>query len=518
MQQPVLSVKNLTAQFGDRKVVKGISFDIAAGKTTALVGESGSGKSIATLSLLKLSTATVTGQALFDGKDLLQQSEKALQTIRGNKISFIFQEPMTALNPLHKIGKQLLEVMELHDFVAPKDRIARCNDILAQTGLTDQQRILNAYPHELSGGQRQRIMIAMALANNPTLVIADEPTTALDVTTEQKILKILRERQQQQQMVLLLITHNLHVAKKVSDDVIVMQQGVIVERGNIQEVFDNPQHEYTKTLLASVPEGTVNPVAESAPVLFHANNIEVSFPMKTNVWGKPVEWLHAVRDVNIEIKKGETVGVVGESGSGKSTLAFAAIRLQDSRGDLLFEGVDLKKLGTRQMRQQRQDIQIIFQDPFGSLSPRLTVGDIIGEGLGKMSKPDRMQRIQQSLQEVELPIDVYNRYPHEFSGGQRQRIAIARALAVKPKLIVLDEPTSALDAATQVQVLNLLRRLQEQHQYSYLFISHDLRVVRAISHRIMVMQHGKVVEEGATQQLFDKPQHSYTQMLLQSAA
>jgi len=524
--QPLLVVNDLSVNFAGIPAVKGISFSMGRGETMALVGESGSGKSVTALSILQLlpypRATHPSGSITFDGTEMVGADERTLRQIRGNRISMIFQEPMTSLNPLHNIEKQIGEVLLLHKGLRGGKARARILELLDLVGIPDPSSRLRALPHELSGGQRQRVMIAMALANEPELLIADEPTTALDVTIQAQILELLQDLQSKLGMGLLLITHDLQIVQKMAQNVCVMKDGEIVERGTGHGLFENPQHLYTQKLLAAVPSGNAPDLPENAADLLETSNIQVRFPIgRKGLLGRPESYLDAVDHISLTLKQGETLGIVGESGSGKTTLAMAILRLLKSDGDIRFGGKDIRKFAGADLRTLRRDMQVVFQDPFGSLSPRMSIAQIVGEGL-EIHEPDltpaeRQKRISEALVEVDLPQNAMDRYPHEFSGGQRQRISIARALVLKPRFIVLDEPTSALDMSVQAQIVELLRDLQARHKMAYLFISHDLRVVRALSHRVMVMQNGKLVESGAAADVFDHPQQPYTKALLAAA-
>ena len=524
--QPLLVVSDLSASFAGIPAVKGISFSMGRGETMALVGESGSGKSVTALSILQLlpypRATHPSGSITFDGTEMVGADERTLRQIRGNRISMIFQEPMTSLNPLHNIEKQIGEVLLLHKGLRGGKARARILELLDLVGIPDPSSRLRALPHELSGGQRQRVMIAMALANEPELLIADEPTTALDVTIQAQILELLQDLQSKLGMGLLLITHDLQIVQKMAQNVCVMKDGEIVERGTGHGLFENPQHPYTQKLLAAVPSGNAPALPENAADLLETSNIQVRFPIgRKGLLGRPESYLDAVDHISLTLKQGETLGIVGESGSGKTTLAMAILRLLKSNGEIRFGGKDVRKFAGADLRTLRRDMQVVFQDPFGSLSPRMSISQIVGEGL-EIHEPDltpaeRQKRISEALVEVDLPQNAMDRYPHEFSGGQRQRISIARALVLKPRFMVLDEPTSALDMSVQAQIVELLRDLQARHKMAYLFISHDLRVVRALSHRVMVMQGGKLVESGAAADVFDHPQQPYTKALLAAA-
>ncbi len=523
---PLLSVSNLSVAFRQdgRQVdaVRGVSFDLAAGETLAIVGESGSGKSVTALSTVRLlgDSADVQGEVRFQGQSLLDADDRSLRNVRGNKISFIFQEPMTSLNPLHTIERQLRESIELHQGAGQGDVRTEILSLLEQVGLRDPEQRLGAYPHQLSGGQRQRVMIAMALANDPDLLIADEPTTALDVTIQAQILDLLAELRAKRNMGLLFITHDLTIVRRIAERVCVMKDGEIVEQGPTAKIFDAPQHPYTRALLAAESTGRPLPVPVDAKTVLTASNLRVWFPFRRGVFGRTAGYVKAVNDASLTIRSGETVGIVGESGSGKSTLALAVLRLLRFEGRVVFLGQDLSQMSQTTLRPLRKDLQVVFQDPFGSLSPRMTVAEIIAEGLGIHSPDatrDRRDMVSDIMTEVGLDPAMMDRYPHEFSGGQRQRIAIARAMILRPKLLVLDEPTSALDMTVQVQIVGLLRDLQAKHGLAYLFISHDLKVVRALSHHILVMKDGDVVEQGPADKVFDAPQSDYTRELMAAA-
>jgi microcin C transport system ATP-binding protein len=526
MIERVLEVQNLTVNFRqDGKTttaVRGISFHVNKGETVAIVGESGSGKSVSALSTVQLlgDSATIGGSITYKGAQMVGASEKELQRVRGNDISFIFQEPMTSLNPLHTIEKQLRESIELHQGLRGDAVRVRIIELLEQVGIHDSTARLGAYPHQLSGGQRQRIMIAMALANGPDMLIADEPTTALDVTIQAQILDLLEDLKRDLNMSMLFITHDLTIVRKIADRVCVMKDGKIVEHGPTAEIFVNPQHPYTRTLLEAESTGVLIPVDSAANVVAEAANLKIWFPLQTGFLRRTTGYVQAVNDASFSVRAGETVGIVGESGSGKTTLALAMMRLIRSEGRIVFMGSDLHSLSDRQMRPLRSEMQIVFQDPYGSLSPRMTVEQIIAEGLTvhgtSEGKPSR-QMVAEIMGEVGLDPAQMDRYPHEFSGGQRQRVAIARAMILRPKLVVLDEPTSALDMTVQVQIIELLRDLQQKYQLAYLFISHDLKVVRALSHKVMVMKRGDIVEAGDADEIFDAPQSDYTRELMKAA-
>ncbi|MEH6648479.1 MAG: ABC transporter ATP-binding protein [Motiliproteus sp.] len=529
----LLSIKNLSVQFGRQSddgsydsttanAVEQISFDINAGETLALVGESGSGKSVSALSILQLlpSARHPSGEIWYQGKDLLQASEPEIRSIRGDRIGVIFQEPMTSLNPLHSIEKQIGETLLLHKGMTGLQARERIIELLELVGINDPKGRLNSYPHELSGGQRQRVMIAMALANEPELLIADEPTTALDVTIAQQVLELLRSLQQRLGMAILLISHDLNIVRRFADQVCVMHEGQIVEQNSTDALFSNPQAAYTKLLLDAEPSGMPPPLPSTPEILLSTEQLRVWFAIKKGLFKKVTGHVKAVNGVNMTLKRGETLGVVGESGSGKTTLGLAILRLLSSQGGIAFQGRQIETLSQQQLKPMRRQLQAVFQDPYGSLSPRMTVQQIIAEGLEVHNIGDRdshRQLVIDVLGEVGLEADARHRYPHEFSGGQRQRIAIARALVLKPELIILDEPTSALDRTVQSQIIELLRHLQVKYRLSYLFISHDLAVVKALSHQLLVMHRGEVVEQGPAASIFSQPQHSYTQALLSAA-
>ncbi|UWQ28080.1 ABC transporter ATP-binding protein [Leisingera sp. M523] len=523
---PLLNVQNLRVSFRqDGKVteaVRGVSFSVGRGETVALVGESGSGKSVSALSTVSLlgDSAMVSGSVTYNGTEMVGASEKHLMDVRGNDISFIFQEPMTSLNPLHTIERQLEESIALHQGLTGRAARDRILELMNKVGIRDAESRLSAYPHQLSGGQRQRVMIAMALANKPDILIADEPTTALDVTIQAQILDLLADLKKSEGMGLLFITHDLGIVRRIADRVCVMKDGEIVEEGAAAEIFVNPQHPYTRKLLAAEPSGTPPPVPAGAQELVAAQDLKVWFPIQRGLLKRTIGYVKAVNPMSVSIRAGETLGIVGESGSGKTTLALAIMRLISSEGAVTFQGQDLRKWSTRDLRRLRKDMQIVFQDPFGSLSPRMTCAQIISEGLA-IHKVDQHRKprdlVAEVMQEVGLDPAAMDRYPHEFSGGQRQRIAIARAMVLRPKLVVLDEPTSALDMTVQVQIVELLRDLQARYGLAYLFISHDLNVVRAMSHNVVVMNQGDVVETGAAEELFTNPQADYTRRLLAAA-
>ena len=522
----VLTVDNLTVTFrqdGNETVaVRNVSFAVGKGETVAIVGESGSGKSVTALSTVSLlpDAAEVSGSIQYDGREMVNAPEARLRDIRGNDISFIFQEPMTSLNPLHTVEKQIAESLQLHQGLTGDKARARIIDLLEKVGIRDAESRLGAYPHQLSGGQRQRVMIAMALANGPGLLIADEPTTALDVTIQAQILELLAELQAEEGMSLLFITHDLGIVRRFADRVCVMQGGEIVETGETRALFANPQHPYTQMLLAAEPTGQPDAVPTDAKEVVSCDDLRIWFPITAGFLRKTVGHVKAVNAATLSVRQGETLGIVGESGSGKTTLALALMRLVSSEGPIVFMGKDLQGLKSRQLRPYRRDMQIVFQDPFGSLSPRMNIGEIVAEGLGVHGTEagrKKSDMVAEILTEVGLDPATAHRYPHEFSGGQRQRIAIARAMILRPKLVVLDEPTSALDMTVQVQIVDLLRDLQRKHGLAYLFISHDLRVVRALSHKVVVMKQGDMVEMGKAADVFDNPQTDYTKELLAAA-
>ena len=528
----LLEVRDLSVTFGTGtnavEAVKHVSFDIGRGETLALVGESGSGKSVTALSVLQLLPYPMArhpgGSIRFQGHELIGAAAGELLKVRGNRVSMIFQEPMTSLNPLHTIERQINEVLILHKRLTREAARRRTLDLLEQVGIPDAAKRLDAYPHQLSGGQRQRVMIAMALANEPDLLIADEPTTALDVTIQAQILKLLKGLQARYGMALLFITHDLGIVRKIADRVCVMTRGEIVEQGPVAEVFDLPKHAYTQHLLSAEPKGQPAVADPSAPEIVRLDDLKVHFPIKRGVLRRTVGHVKAVDGVSIALKQGHTIGLVGESGSGKTTLGLALLRLERSEGGIAFDGQDLQKLAQRDLRPLRRQMQIVFQDPYSSLSPRMTIGAIVGEGLEVHdigSEAERTRMIDEALREVGLDPAKFpglrDRYPHEFSGGQRQRIAIARALVLKPRFIVLDEPTSALDMSVQAQIVDLLRDLQVRHKLAYLFISHDLKVVRALADEVVVLRHGKVVERGSAKQVFEAPQTPYTKALIAAA-
>ncbi|MBB3442512.1 ABC transporter ATP-binding protein [Rhizobium sp. BK379] len=529
MSEALLSVRDLSVAFhqgGETSLaVDRISFDIGKGEVVALVGESGSGKSVSANSVLRLlpypSASHPGGEIFFKGKDLLKASDREMREVRGNDITMIFQEPMTSLNPLHTIEKQIAEILALHQGMTGQGARTRVLELLNQVGIREPEKRLKAYPHELSGGQRQRVMIAMALANRPELLIADEPTTALDVTVQAQILELLRKLKGEHGMSMLFITHDLGIVRKFADRVCVMTKGKIVETGPVEEVFTNPQHEYTRHLLASEPRGEPPLTDASKPVVMEGNDIKVWFPIKAGFMRKVVDHVKAVDGIDLTLRAGQTLGVVGESGSGKTTLGLALTRLISSKGRISFVGKDIASYSFTDMRPLRNQLQVVFQDPYGSLSPRMSVGDIVAEGLKvherSLSSEERDQRVCWALEEVGLDPLTRWRFPHEFSGGQRQRIAIARAMVLKPRFVMLDEPTSALDMSVQAQVVDLLRDLQKKHDLAYLFISHDLKVVKALANDVIVMRFGKVVEQGPSADIFQAPKDDYTKALMAAA-
>ncbi|MFC3182706.1 ABC transporter ATP-binding protein [Cypionkella sinensis] len=522
----VLEVSNLNIGFHqdgrDISAVRGVSFTVGKGETVALVGESGSGKSVTALSTVGLlpDSAKVTGSVKYLGQEMIGASQAQLRQVRGNDISFIFQEPMTSLNPLHTIERQLAESLSLHQGLNGAAARTRSLELLDKVGIRDAESRLSAYPHQLSGGQRQRVMIAMALANGPELLVADEPTTALDVTIQAQILALLADLKKTEGLSLLFITHDLGIVRRIADRVCVMQGGEIVEQGPTAQIFANPQHPYTQKLLAAEPQGRPDPVPADAPVVAETEHLRVWFPIHAGFLRKVVGHVKAVNDASLTVRAGETLGIVGESGSGKTTLALAMLRLIESTGRIAVLGHDIQNLAPKAVRDRRRDMQIVFQDPYGSLSPRMTVADIIAEGLGVHGlEPgrNRAEMVAEIMAEVGLDPATSARYPHEFSGGQKQRIAIARAMILRPKLVLLDEPTSALDMTVQVQIVDLLRDLQRKWGLAYIFISHDLRVIRALAHKVMVMKNGDVVEAGTGADLFANPQTDYTRALMAAA-
>ncbi len=524
--EPILEVRDLRVAFrqdgAESVAVRGISYAVGRGETVALVGESGSGKSVTALSTVSLlgDSAALSGSVRYNGEEMVGATEKRLRAVRGNDISFIFQEPMTSLNPLHTLEKQLAESLLLHQGLTGAKARARILELLDKVGIQDPESRLGSYPHQLSGGQRQRVMIAMALANGPELLIADEPTTALDVTIQAQILELLADLKRDMGMSMLFITHDLGIVRRIADRVCVMKDGEIVEHGPTAEIFRNPQHPYTRMLLSAETAGEPAPVPADAEVVAETDRLRIWFPIQRGLLRRTVGHVKAVNAASFTVREGETVGVVGESGSGKTTLALAVMRLISSDGPILFLGNDIQGLRSKALRPLRRDMQIVFQDPYGSLSPRMSIEEIIAEGLsvhGTEPGRDRRQMVAEIMEEVGLDPGTMHRYPHEFSGGQRQRIAIARAMILQPRLVVLDEPTSALDMTVQVQIVELLRRLQERHRLAYIFISHDLKVVRALSHKIMVMRHGDVVETGPAAEIFDAPREAYTRELMRAA-
>ncbi|MGB3812702.1 MAG: ABC transporter ATP-binding protein [Shinella sp.] len=527
--ETILSVKDLSVAFhqgGNTSLaVDRVSFDIHRGEVVALVGESGSGKSVTANSILKLlpypAASHPTGEILFGGKDLLKASDAVLRDVRGNDITMIFQEPMTSLNPLHAIERQIGEILKLHQDIEGPAARAKIIELLNQVGIREPEKRLAAYPHELSGGQRQRVMIAMALANRPELLIADEPTTALDVTVQAQILELLKSLKEEHGMSMLFITHDLGIVRKFADRVCVMTKGRIVETGPVEEIFTNPQHAYTRHLLASEPKGQPRPADDSQPVVMEAEDVKVWFPIKAGFLRRVVDHVKAVDGIDLKLRAGHTLGVVGESGSGKTTLGLALTRLISSKGRIAFVGQDIAGHSFEEMRPLRRRMQIVFQDPYGSLSPRMSVADIVAEGLKihepSLSEAERDHRVAAALEETGLDPTTRWRYPHEFSGGQRQRVAIARAMVLKPEFVMLDEPTSALDMSVQAQVVELLRDLQARHNLAYLFISHDLKVVRALANDIIVMRGGRVVEKGSAKDIIERPGEAYTRALMAAA-
>jgi microcin C transport system ATP-binding protein len=527
--RPLIDVKDLSVDFNSGETVthavKHVSFDIGDAETVALVGESGSGKTVTALSILRLlpypAASHPSGAILFKGENVLKLSPPALRQIRGNKISMIFQEPMTSLNPLHTIERQIAEVLKIHRGLSDRAARERVLDLLNKVGIDDPEGRLQCYPHQLSGGQRQRVMIAMALANEPDLLIADEPTTALDVTIQAQILELLLKLKAEFNMAMLLITHDLGIVRKMADRVCVMNNGEIVERGATADIFAAPKHPYTKHLIASEPKGSPPAANPKAKTILEAKDLRVWFPIKRGFLRQTVGHIKAVDGIDLAVKEGQTLGVVGESGSGKTTLVLALLRLISSEGPIVYLGNRIDGYDSKRMRPLRRHMQIVFQDPYGSLSPRLSIGQIIEEGLviqnPSLTREERSERVARALQEVGLKPEWRDRYPHEFSGGQRQRIAIARALVLEPKFLILDEPTSALDVSVQAQIVDLLRDLQRRHKLAYLFISHDLKVVRALANSIIVLRYGKVVEKGAAREVFAHPKTDYTKALLAAA-
>ena len=518
----ILKIENLSVSFGNNDAVKNVSFGINKGETVALVGESGSGKSITALATVNLidQAANISGSIKYCEKEIINSNSKDLRKIRGNDISFIFQEPMTSLNPLHTIERQLSESLKLHQGLKGPKVLEKILDLLAKVGIDEAHKRVTNYPHQLSGGQRQRIMIAMALANKPDLLIADEPTTALDVTIQAQILELLAKIQKSEGMGMLFITHDLSVVRRIADRVCVMKGGEIVEEGVTNEIFESPKHAYTKKLLNAEPSGIPRPIIANAAKVIDIKNLRIWFPIVKGILRKVVGNVKAVNNANLNISEGETLGIVGESGSGKTTLALAIMRLISSKGHITFMGKKLDGLTNNQLKPIRRDIQMVFQDPYGSLSPRFTIEQIIAEGLDVHNLDEgqnRRKMVENILVEVGLEKEMIDRYPHEFSGGQRQRIAIARAMILKPKLLILDEPTSALDMTVQVQIVKLLRDLQIKYSLAYLFISHDLRVIRALSHKVIVMSNGDIVEAGTNKDIFENPKSDYTKQLISAA-
>ena len=528
-RKPILEVKDLSVCFNQNGAVitaaENISFNVFKGQTTAIVGESGSGKSVSAQSILRLLPKETAfhpkGEILFQNKDLLRISETDIRTVRGAHIGMIFQEPMTSLNPLHHIEKQISESLLLHNeklsYTACKTRVI---ELLELVGIPSPEERLKAYPHQLSGGQKQRVMIAMALANEPDILIADEPTTALDVTVQKQVLELIKSLQSKLGMAVILISHDLNIVKHYADDVVVMRNGNIIEQGACKQIFNAPTNSYTQALIESDPSGSPSPMKEKAQTILTTKNLNVWFPTKTNFWGKTTAYLKAAVDVSIQVREGETLGIVGESGSGKTTFGLAILKLLQSQGEVYFQDQAIHRFDQAAFRPFRKEIQIVFQDPYGSLSPRMSIFQIIEEGLkihDLGSESEREKQIIEVLKEVGIDPDTRHRYPHEFSGGQRQRIAIARALVLTPNLIILDEPTSALDRTVQVQVIALLRDLQTKYNISYIFISHDLAVIKALSHQVLVMKRGKVIELSDCESLFTSPQETYTKNLLEAA-
>jgi microcin C transport system ATP-binding protein len=526
---PLLRVENLTLAFrhdeGENVVADRVSFEIKKGETLALVGESGSGKSVTALSILQLLPPAAQwredSRVIFGGRNLLALSERELRSVRGSDISMVFQEPMTSLNPLHTIERQIAEVIQVHQGLSDRAARTRVIELLSEVGIPEPETRLSAYPHQLSGGQRQRVMIALALANEPKLFIADEPTTALDVTVQAQILRLLKNLQAKHEMAMLFITHDLGIVRKIAGRVSVMKQGKIVEANTVKELFAHPQHPYTQALIAAEPKGKPAPQRPDAPVVAETDNLRVWFPIRRGFLRKTVGHIKAVDGISLAIRKGETLGVVGESGSGKTTLGLAMLRLISSQGKIVFLGKTIQGLRFKEMRPFRRDMQIVFQDPYGSLSPRMSIADVVGEGLKvhqpKLPAEERDARVVKALKEVGIDPEVRHRYPHEFSGGQRQRIALARAIVLEPSFVVLDEPTSALDMMIQAQMVDLLRDLQQRRDLTYMFISHDLKVVAALASSLIVMKDGKVVEQGEAKEIFAHPKSDYTRALFAAA-
>jgi microcin C transport system ATP-binding protein len=527
--EPILSIDNLHVDFRQggnvTHAVRGLSFDIHDKETVALVGESGSGKSVTALSIMKLlpypQAHHPAGSIVYEGQELLSADEKTLREVRGNEISMIFQEPISSLNPLHTVERQVGEILDVHRGMSGPQARERVLELLNQVRIRDPEERLKSYPHQLSGGQRQRVMIAMALANEPDLLIADEPTTALDVTIQAQILELLADLKAERGMAMLFITHDLGIVRKVADRVCVMTEGEIVEQGPTEDIFTNPQHAYTKHLLAAEPKGDPPQTDHSAPVILEGDDLKVWFPIKRGLLRKTIGHIKAVDGIDVTVREGQTLGVVGESGSGKTTLGLALLRLLSSEGRIAFLGSDIQGTKFRETRALRADMQIVFQDPYGSLSPRMVIRDIVAEGLRihepGLNETERDQRVVKGLEEVGIDPETRFRYPHEFSGGQRQRVAIARAIVLEPRFVMLDEPTSALDMSVQAQVVDLLRDLQRQHGLAYLFISHDLKVVRALANDVIVIRNGKVVEAGPATEIFNAPQSDYTKALMAAA-
>lgn len=531
MNEPLLKIENVVVDFktvtGMVNAVRGLSYEVKRGETLAVVGESGSGKSVTARAIMSMlaenARVGADSRIWFDGEEISSFSELEMQSIRGNRISMIFQEPLTSLNPIYKVGDQVAEIIQVHRPMSKKEAQAEVLRLFNEVQLPNPEARLGQYPHEMSGGQRQRVMIAMALANKPDLLIADEPTTALDVTVQAEILTLLKDLQKSHNMAVILITHDLTVVEKTSDNVVVMRYGEVVERGTTADVFSNPQHEYTRHLLASEPKGFPGVLDPNAAPLMEATDMRVSFQLASGgFFTRKYTELVAVNDISLTLRRGETLGIVGESGSGKTTLGMAMIRLLSaSKGKILFDGKEINGLSRKELRPLRTRMQVVFQDPFSSLNPRMIVGQIIEEGLivngiGQ-NAAEREELVGQALEDVQMPRDAAQRFPHEFSGGQRQRIAIARALALNPEFILLDEPTSALDLSIQAQIIELLRDLREKHDLTYMFISHDLKVVKALCHNVVVMQNGNVVETGPTMQVLEKPSTEYTQRLVNAA-
>ncbi|MBL8569357.1 MAG: ABC transporter ATP-binding protein [Phreatobacter sp.] len=528
-EAPLLSVQDLSVAFRqggrDSLAVDRISFDVRRGETVALVGESGSGKSVSALSVMKLlpypAASHPSGRILFKGTDLITADGAAMRAVRGNDITIVFQEPMTSLNPLHTVGKQVAETLVLHRGLSEQAARARAVELLGKVGIPDPEQRLDSYPHQLSGGQRQRVMIAMALANEPDLLIADEPTTALDVTVQAQILALLKDLQRESGMAILFITHDLGIVRKLADRVCVMRHGKIVEQGPVGDIFERPQHPYTIELMAAEPKPMARALRDDAKTVMQADDLKVWFPVKRGLLRRTVGHVKAVDGISVSVREGHTLGIVGESGSGKTTLGLALLRLISSQGPIVFMGRPIQGLGFKAMRPNRRFMQVVFQDPYGSLSPRMSVAEIVAEGLAihhpKLGEDERDARVVKALQEVGLDPATRHRYPHEFSGGQRQRIAIARAMVLEPSFVLLDEPTSALDRIVQAQIVDLLRELQAQRGLTYLFISHDLKVVSALADDIIVMRNGKVVESGAAERVFKAPENDYTKALFAAA-